>query len=52
MPSLAPSVPGLDSAVIPKPLTGVRSTWGTGKDIPPAPRPDAISDPDGILETN
>ena len=50
MPSLSPSVPGLDSAVIPSPLTGVRSTWGTGKDTPPATKPDAISDPDGVLE--
>lgn len=48
-PSLAPIVPGLDSAVIPKPL-----------EIPPAPRevpppapsvaPPAIDDPDGVLE--
>jgi penicillin-insensitive murein endopeptidase len=50
IPSLSPSVPGLDSAVIPSPLEGVRSTWGTSKD--PAPRPDPISDPDGVLEQN
>ena len=50
IPSLSPSVPGLDSAVIPSPLTGVKSTWGTAKDPPPAPKPDDISDPDGVLE--
>jgi hypothetical protein len=50
IPSLSPSVPGLDSAVIPAPLNGVRSTWGTTKDAPPAPKADAISDPDGVLE--
>lgn len=52
IPSLSPSVPGLDSAVIPAPLTGVRSTWGTAKEPPPAPKADAISDPDGVLEQN
>ncbi|MDB4936755.1 MAG: hypothetical protein JWP87_3727 [Labilithrix sp.] len=52
IPSLSPSVPGLDSAVIPAPLTGVRSTWGTSKDTPVAPKADAISDPDGVLEGN
>jgi hypothetical protein len=56
IPSLSPSVPGLDSAVIPAPLTGVRSTWGASKDpVPPAnaqPKADAISDPDGVLEGN
>jgi penicillin-insensitive murein endopeptidase len=49
IPSLSPSVPGLDSAVIPTPLEGVRSTWGTAKD---APKADPISDPDGVLEQN
>jgi penicillin-insensitive murein endopeptidase len=48
VPSLSPSVPGLDSAVIPAPLTGVRSTWGTSKDT----KSDPISDPDGVLEHN
>ena len=51
IPSLSPSVPGLDSAVIPSPLQGVRSTWGTSPD--PAPtKADPISDPDGVLEQN
>lgn len=53
IPSLSPAVPGLDSAVIPSPLTGVKSTWGVSKDpppAPPAPKSDAISDPDGVLE--
>ena len=49
VPSLSPAVPGLDSAVIPAPLGGIRSTWGTSKDVPKA---DPISDPDGVLETN
>ena len=48
VPSLSPSVPGLDSAVIPSPLSGVKSTWGTAKD----PKADVISDPDGVLEAN
>jgi len=52
IPSLSPSVPGLDSAVIPAPLTGVKSTWGIEKDIPPATKADAISDPDGVLDHN
>ena len=52
IPSLSPSVPGLDSAVIPTPLTGVRSTWGTAKDLPPPAKADPISDPDGVLEHN
>jgi penicillin-insensitive murein endopeptidase len=52
IPSLTPSVPGLDSAVIPAPLTGVRSTWGTAKELPPPAKADAISDPDGVLEHN
>ena len=49
VPSLAPSVPGLDSAVIPAPLGGVAapSTWGTQKD-----KREPISDPDGVLEGN
>ncbi len=51
IPSLSPSVPGLDSAVIPTPLEGVRSTWGTSKDPAPA-KADPISDPDGVLEQN
>lgn len=52
VPSLTPSVAGLDSAVIPAPLTGVKSTWGTEKDVPPPAKADAISDPDGVLEHN
>ena len=53
VPSLSPVVPGLDSAVIPAPLGGIRSTWGTSKDPSgAAPKSDAISDPDGVLETN
>lgn|GEM_PF-844734 len=51
IPSLSPSVPGLDSAVIPTPLEGVKSTWGTSKDPAPA-KADPISDPDGVLEQN
>lgn len=50
IPSLAPTVPGLDAAVIPAPLAGVRSTWGTSKDAAPAPKADPISDPDGVLD--
>jgi penicillin-insensitive murein DD-endopeptidase len=55
IPSLSPSIPGLDSAVIPAPLTGVKSTWGMAKEAPapapaPAPKADAVSDPDGVLE--
>jgi penicillin-insensitive murein endopeptidase len=46
MPSLSPSVPGLDSAVIPAPLVGVQPTWGNAK------KADPISDPDGVLENN
>jgi penicillin-insensitive murein endopeptidase len=51
IPSLSPSVPGLDSAVIGTPLEGVKSTWGTSKDPAPA-KADPISDPDGVLEGN
>ena len=51
IPSLSPSVPGLDSAVIPAPLSGVKSTWGVEKD-PPAAKSDVISDPDGVLDHN
>lgn len=50
IPSLAPSVPGLDSAVIPTPLAGVRSTWGMSKDPAPAAKSEPVSDPDGVLE--
>lgn len=53
IPSLAPDIPGLGSAVIPAPLGGVRSTWGGTKEpVAPAPPPAAppIDDPDGILE--
>jgi penicillin-insensitive murein endopeptidase len=51
IPSLSPSVPGLDSAVIPAPLSGVKSTWGVAKDAPAA-KSDVISDPDGVLDHN
>lgn len=53
VPSLAPDVPGLDSAVIPAPLAVPRSTWGTNKDpLPPlqAPKSAPIDDPDGVLD--
>ncbi|MBS2015102.1 MAG: penicillin-insensitive murein endopeptidase [Deltaproteobacteria bacterium] len=50
IPSLAPAIPGLDAAVIPAPLAGARSTWGTSKDPAPAPKADPISDPDGVLD--
>ena len=43
IPNLAPSVQGLDSAVIP----AARSTWGTAKD-----KKEPISDPDGVLDAN
>ncbi|HVJ92971.1 MAG TPA: penicillin-insensitive murein endopeptidase, partial [Labilithrix sp.] len=54
-PSLAPIVPGLDSAVIPAPLAGTRQQ--PSDDIPPLPPPQTptpsvppIDDPDGVLE--
>jgi penicillin-insensitive murein DD-endopeptidase len=56
-PSLAPIVPGLDAAVIPKPL----AIPSPPKNVPgpsaapmptPVPAPPAIDDPDGVLETN
>jgi penicillin-insensitive murein endopeptidase len=47
IPSLSPSVPGLDSAVIPSPFGGAKPTWGTAKE-----KADPISDPDGVLEKN
>lgn len=56
-PSLAPIVPGLDSAVIPKPL----EIPSPPKNVPgpsaapmptPVPAPPAIDDPDGVLESN
>lgn len=56
-PSLAPIVPGLDSAVIPKPL----EIPSPPKNVPgpsaapmptPVPAPPAIDDPDGVLEGN
>jgi penicillin-insensitive murein endopeptidase len=50
VPSLAPMVPGLDSAIIPAPLAGSRPSGSDDK--PAAPRSDAppIDDPDGVLE--
>jgi hypothetical protein len=46
VPNLAPSVPGLDSVVIPAPLDTPRSTWGTTLDERRAP----VSDPDGVFD--
>jgi len=58
VPSLAPMVPGLDSAVIPAPLAGVKPEPKAGEpppaspSSPPATPPAAgpIDDPDGVLE--
>lgn len=44
MPSLGPIVPGLDSAVIPKPIEGLAPPR---KELPPLP---PIEDPDGIYD--
>ncbi|AKV03276.1 hypothetical protein AKJ09_09939 [Labilithrix luteola] len=49
IPSLAPDIPGLGSAVIPAPLGGMRSPWGGTKE-PVAPASPPIDDPDGVLE--
>ncbi len=49
IPNLSPAVPGLDSAVIPTPLTGVRPRWESPKEQGPASRA-PVSDPDGVLE--
>ena len=43
MPSLAPEVPGLDSAVIAAPIASPKPAE--------APKPDVIDDPDGVLES-
>jgi hypothetical protein len=43
VPNLAPMVPGLDSAVIPKPLA---------TPTPDVKKPDPIDDPDGVLESH
>jgi penicillin-insensitive murein endopeptidase len=43
VPNLAPMVPGLDSAVIPKPIA---------KPDTPHAKPDPIDDPDGVLESH
>jgi penicillin-insensitive murein endopeptidase len=55
-PSLAPMVPGLDSAVIPKPLempTPPEGSPGATAPAPaPMPAPPVIDDPDGVLEGN
>lgn len=53
-PSLAPMVPGLDSAVIPKPLEMPAQTPAPSPaPMPtPVPAPPAIDDPDGVLEGN
>lgn len=61
MPSLGPIVPGLDSAVIPKPLeipSPPRSVPGPSTSPAPAPvptpvpAPPAIDDPDGVLDSH
>jgi penicillin-insensitive murein DD-endopeptidase len=49
VPSLAPSVPGLDSAVIPAPLE-TKGTPATPAEKPaPQPAPPVVDDPDGVL---
>ncbi|HVH46345.1 MAG TPA: penicillin-insensitive murein endopeptidase [Labilithrix sp.] len=48
VPSLAPIVPGLDSAVIAAPLGGVRAP--KTETTPPAADAQPIDDPDGVLE--
>lgn len=50
MPSLAPIVPGLDSAVIPKPIEGFAPPPQNVPAPAPTPAPPAIDDPDGIYE--
>lgn len=50
VPSLAPMVQGLDSAVIPMPFGGVRPEDPSDKPAPPPPAP--IDDPDGVLDRN
>lgn len=51
-PTLGPMVPGLDSAVIPKPIEGMKpSPPPTAQPMPqPVPAPPVIDDPDGIYE--
>ena len=51
IPSLAPMIPGLDSAVIPAPLAGARPEPSEPKPaMPEAPPAAPIDDPDGVLE--
>lgn len=49
VPSLAPIVPGLDTAVIPAPLS-VKKPLDSSRPAP-QPVPPAVDDPDGILES-
>lgn len=49
IPSLAPIVPGLDSAIIPAPLS---ITKPMAPKPAPQPAPPAIDDPDGILDSH
>jgi penicillin-insensitive murein endopeptidase len=48
IPSLAPMIPGLDSAIIPAPLAGTRPDKADDKPTPTEAAP--IDDPDGVLE--
>jgi penicillin-insensitive murein endopeptidase len=53
VPSLAPMIPGLDSAVIPAPLAGTRAEKAEKAEDRPAPPPSdppPIDDPDGVLD--
>jgi penicillin-insensitive murein endopeptidase len=50
MPSLAPIVPGLDSAVIPAPLDAANDPHAGDKPAAPGPKPAPIDDPDGVLD--
>jgi penicillin-insensitive murein endopeptidase len=51
VPSLAPEVPGLDSAVIAAPLAGVKPSAAPTPPTPPSPpAAQPIDDPDGVLD--
>src|SRR5262249_14706750 len=50
MPNLAQAVPGLGSAVIPAPLERAKPTWGNETLPAKDAKPDAVDDPDGILD--